>query len=168
MDCKDVKEKLAAYLDGELDGVLTRDVAEHLDKCAGCRWEMGKMESVWELLDGYEVPDAPEDLPRKVMDSISSGKGAAGGALSWGRMAAWPMNAMAVASIVVGIFFGIFLGNSYITGRTDSVDRVYEVVVDENDEDFFSELPSGSLAWCLMESVSVKDQDGEEIEEDAK
>jgi len=46
MKCVDVKERLSAYLDRELEPVLERPVEEHLDRCLKCREYMAELQTI--------------------------------------------------------------------------------------------------------------------------
>ncbi|MBP1725509.1 MAG: putative transrane anti-sigma factor [Deltaproteobacteria bacterium] len=46
MRCVDVKERLSAYVDRELDAALQRSVGEHLDGCVRCREELAALRAI--------------------------------------------------------------------------------------------------------------------------
>jgi len=46
MRCVDVKERLSAYLDRELESALERSVREHLDGCVRCREELADIRAI--------------------------------------------------------------------------------------------------------------------------
>jgi hypothetical protein len=46
MRCADVKERLSAYLDRELEPVHERLVREHLDGCVGCREDLAGLQAL--------------------------------------------------------------------------------------------------------------------------
>jgi len=46
MRCVDVKERLSAYLDRELEPVLERSVEEHLDQCLKCREYLADLQTI--------------------------------------------------------------------------------------------------------------------------
>lgn len=46
MRCADVKERLSAYLDRELEPVLERVLREHLDGCVSCREDLASLQAL--------------------------------------------------------------------------------------------------------------------------
>lgn len=50
MDCREIKELIPIYLDGELESQDHRLVAEHLLSCEACRAEAQTIEKSWEML----------------------------------------------------------------------------------------------------------------------
>jgi len=60
MRCVDVKERLSAYLDRELEPALERSVAEHLDRCPTCREYLTELRRIDARLQA---------LPRVAMDA---------------------------------------------------------------------------------------------------
>ena len=46
MRCVDVKARLSAYLDRELESALERSVREHLDGCSRCREELADLRAI--------------------------------------------------------------------------------------------------------------------------
>jgi hypothetical protein len=46
MRCGDVKERLSAYVDRELEPPLQRSVREHLDGCVRCREELADLKAI--------------------------------------------------------------------------------------------------------------------------
>lgn len=52
MLCDEVGRKISAYVDGELDAASSRDLADHLDRCARCREHLCDLGSVDMLVRG--------------------------------------------------------------------------------------------------------------------
>jgi anti-sigma factor RsiW len=46
MRCVDVKERLSAYLDRELEQILERPIEEHLDQCLKCREYLAELQTI--------------------------------------------------------------------------------------------------------------------------
>ncbi|MCA1600955.1 MAG: zf-HC2 domain-containing protein [Acidobacteria bacterium] len=59
-DCKQTREFLDLYLDNELESAPTKHVAEHLERCVGCRRELELMRSQNELL-ARSIKEEPFD-----------------------------------------------------------------------------------------------------------
>jgi anti-sigma factor RsiW len=71
MDCKPTLKQLSAYRDGELDASDLLSVSDHLDVCAACRLEYGKLESLSALVK-EKVPrhEAPVLLAERIAASL--------------------------------------------------------------------------------------------------
>ena len=52
MKCERVQIKLSAYMDGELDASLHREIADHLKQCPECREELEELSGADTLLRG--------------------------------------------------------------------------------------------------------------------
>ena len=55
----DDKETLVAYLYGEIDPVLTREVERHLESCAACTEDVTSLQAVRQDLESW-VPPMPD------------------------------------------------------------------------------------------------------------
>jgi len=149
MECKDVKEKLPAWLDGELDGPAAAAVAGHVEACPSCREDARRLEAAWALLDRVTVPGTPPGLVEKIVRAPR---------FSWRGLARWPMNALAAAAVVAGLLGGYMLASAY-TGLEDPREpRALETVgVDDEEAAAFDELPPGSVGWAFTDLVEVED-----------
>jgi len=58
MTCDEVKDRLSAYLDGELDAATRAMIVAHLAACPSCRDELDALRSLWSTLDTWEAPKA--------------------------------------------------------------------------------------------------------------
>ncbi|MGQ9920904.1 MAG: anti-sigma factor family protein [Desulfobacca sp.] len=97
MDCREVQEKLSAYLDGELSPRQQELVARHLDGCQACRRELQIWQQLWEALLREPVA-APADLTARVLARLP------------GRQRQWWQNLALAASLLLGIILGGQLG----------------------------------------------------------
>ncbi|MFC1706832.1 anti-sigma factor family protein [Planctomycetota bacterium] len=59
MQCREAREELVAYLDGELGREREASVENHLAKCEACRAEREQLRFVGVLLNDLEVPNGP-------------------------------------------------------------------------------------------------------------
>ncbi|MHC4777748.1 MAG: anti-sigma factor family protein [Planctomycetota bacterium] len=62
MKCEGIRERLTAYLDGELDETGAREMENHVGTCAGCSAELEGLRETVALLDGWEL-DPCRELP---------------------------------------------------------------------------------------------------------
>lgn len=72
MECHEVSDLLSAYIDGELDPMDSKNVANHLSVCSYCRNELSELQQTIDLL--HELPDLapPPDFCLQVMNRIKS------------------------------------------------------------------------------------------------
>ena len=50
MKCKQIKEKFADYLIGEIDEVTQKEIQEHVTACSSCREELESLSAIWTKL----------------------------------------------------------------------------------------------------------------------
>ncbi|GIH96132.1 mycothiol system anti-sigma-R factor [Planobispora siamensis] len=75
-DCREVLDKVYAYLDGELDQDNSVDVRHHLDECSPCLKEYGLEQVVKQLVAKHCGCDpVPDDLRAKVLQRIEQVRG---------------------------------------------------------------------------------------------
>ena len=107
--CKQVKNHLPDYLEGDLSLDDRASVDEHVGQCADCAIEVHEMEETILLLRGLPEPETPPMIAANVMRRIRSGETEPG---FWARVArgfasvfepsfVLPASAMAVAALVV-------------------------------------------------------------------
>lgn len=67
MNCKDIKEALHAYCDGEASSLEKKIIEEHLLSCASCQEEVAKIKASLSLLKTQEIHKAPEGFTKETM-----------------------------------------------------------------------------------------------------
>lgn len=67
MNCTQIKKKLSAFMDNELDGATSRFVTEHLKDCPRCREYLHEFREVDNLLVGLSRKDPNPDFSRRVL-----------------------------------------------------------------------------------------------------
>jgi anti-sigma factor RsiW len=70
MRCHEVKEKLSAYLDKELEPSTSHRVTGHLDRCPRCKEDLQRHENLDNLLQSLPVIDAGPDLASKLLARV--------------------------------------------------------------------------------------------------
>src|SRR5438093_10653379 len=70
MFCRNVKNDLSAYLQGELKPAAASSVRAHLEKCAACRTELEKIQHGIQIAERLPVLPAPEELWQSVDEQI--------------------------------------------------------------------------------------------------
>jgi len=67
MDCRDAKENLSAYLDGELEPAVEKALGTHLEGCEDCRAELESLRSTAALVKSLPRIKAPAILKERVL-----------------------------------------------------------------------------------------------------
>jgi anti-sigma factor RsiW len=60
--CQELVELLTDYLEGVLDGLVAREVAEHLAACEGCGAYLDQMTAILTSLRALPAEPVPEEL----------------------------------------------------------------------------------------------------------
>ena len=71
MNCDDVRDRLNAYVDGELPAEAVQRVEKHLKNCDECSKQFEEYEGIGELLQKKRVPEPPETLKSGVMEAVA-------------------------------------------------------------------------------------------------
>jgi len=70
MECREVKERLSAHLDGELDESTSRRVIHHLEGCDACREEFGAMRRIDRSMRALPILEAPPGFSRELAAGV--------------------------------------------------------------------------------------------------
>ncbi len=143
MTCKQVQRRLSAFMDGQLEATIARQVNEHLEVCPACAAELARLQKVWALLGTLPPVEAPPFFAARVLARARERR--AGGI---GRLAellpARPLMPVAVsAGILAGVLIGTRLGTLVSSLRSQQESSVTQVTAEF---DHFADLPPGSLS----------------------
>lgn len=106
MKCEELRENLAAYLDGEVEGAPRQAMDQHFATCAACAAERKAQAAAWRLLDLAAPPSAvPAGFTEKVAGRARTEAGPAGR----GRILRLPLPAAAAAAAVLLAAGGILV-----------------------------------------------------------
>ena len=72
MNCHDLKNRIPAYLDGELKGREYDLMKKHLTTCRSCRKEVENHEKIWQLLGEYEGIDPSPDYAARFWSRVEN------------------------------------------------------------------------------------------------
>ena len=78
MDHEELRERLSAYLEADLDPSEQARIEEHLAGCPDCRREYRELRHTVDLLRGLPAPDPPPDLADRVIARLRAGEGRPG------------------------------------------------------------------------------------------
>jgi len=75
MNHEELRERLSAYLEADLDAKERVRIEEHLCECPDCRREYRELRHTVDLLRGLPAPDPPPDLADRVIARLRAGEG---------------------------------------------------------------------------------------------
>jgi len=70
VSCKAIRNKLSAYLDGELAGFEMLDIRSHLHRCGDCEKEYEELRRLKRLISSMPEGDPGEDFAQKLKDRV--------------------------------------------------------------------------------------------------
>ncbi len=158
MKCSDVRKKLSAYQDGELNPEGKDRLAGHLRLCSLCREEFQALENTWRVLDGLSEIKAEADFAEGIVRKSKPAKEpAVPPPFRWiPRFIPAPIPALSLSAI--GLLIGIYLGTSLMTGSISSSKPEPTI---RSEQQFtlasltdFDPLPPGSLAADYVKMMS--------------
>ena len=135
MECREVRERLSAWLDRELPPEEHDLVAAHLEGCTGCRRELAQLRALEGALGKLAV-EAPSQVAERVLARLQERR------VPRGRRSGWQSMALA-ASLVLGILLGGGMARNFYPQTPEN--GVAEVASLEDFHDF----PQGSLGTIL-------------------
>ena len=116
--CSEIRERLSAYLDGELSPLEVVGMRHHLGECPGCRREMERLADLSSFLrlEGRKVPPAPawEAVEKRLAARAPGPQPVWWRGLSTTKLVA--LAASLAAVVAVGLFFE--------AGRTERLEPV--------------------------------------------
>ncbi len=69
--CNDIRSSFSSYLDGAVDGVQMRSIAEHLEQCSECRKEFESLRAMQSALATLGPARAPVNLGTRLRVAVS-------------------------------------------------------------------------------------------------
>ncbi|MBU2575317.1 MAG: zf-HC2 domain-containing protein [Elusimicrobia bacterium] len=67
MNCKEAKELLVPFLEGEFSGPQKEGLAAHIEACPSCREEKELLVRSWQMLDNYTPPKLKDGFTASLM-----------------------------------------------------------------------------------------------------
>jgi anti-sigma factor RsiW len=126
-----VRERLSAWLDGELAAEERREIAAHLGVCPGCREEQVLLERLDSALGALEILP-PAQLPERILERLRP------------RRRYWWQSLAMAASLILGIVLGGTLARDFYPYPASNNEG--EVLALEEFHDF----PQGSLGAVMV------------------
>ncbi|MDP6438518.1 MAG: zf-HC2 domain-containing protein [Candidatus Brocadiia bacterium] len=155
MKCRGVHRRLGAYLDGELPSEAIAEVGRHVEACATCARELGRLRRLAGLLEAVPAPEAPVGFARRVR-ALAEHRGAErcgaeGESVAAGR-ATRQLRYAATVALLLGVALGGLMSMSasrVSASRTAEAEETKGDVVGE----FVGSPASGSLAETFLEQM---------------
>lgn len=137
--CEEVRERLSAWLDGELSEEGRAQVAAHLESCAACRRELAQLTALNAALAELAAPPVPLGLAERVLARVQPSR----------RF--WWQNLALAASLVMGLVLGGALARDFYPLAANGTGADITALED------FHDFPQGSLGAIL---VSYQSEEG--------
>ncbi|HWX22607.1 MAG TPA: anti-sigma factor [Candidatus Binatia bacterium] len=115
MNCKETKEVLHGYLDGELELAHNLAVEQHLQECAACARSYREQQSLRKVMAGRSLYfEAPKGLEKSIRSAVSQASKAESPRWQWRRFWDWPrvLAPLAAAAVVLLIALPLVMHNS--------------------------------------------------------
>ncbi len=129
--CYYVRERLSAWLDGELVEAERTAVAAHLEACAGCRLELAQLSALDAALESLSAP-VPPLVAERVLARIMPR-----------RRRGWQSLALA-ASLIMGIVLGGTMARDFYPWPPGNGSGAETMALED-----FHDFPQGSLGSIL-------------------
>jgi anti-sigma factor RsiW len=154
LSCLRYRNRLGAYLDGELSPRLSKAVSAHVARCKACCVALEELRRLAPVIHTLDVPPVPAGLADKVMArartrAVRSHEGlVAWSPLDWWRMVSAPLRLAACATVLLAFFLGVALGRgAFVSG--DNQTTVAGAASMEGFE-WFSQTPPASLGSTYL------------------
>ena len=158
MHCKEILSRLHAYVDGEVQAGLMREMEEHLGICPSCRSQVERIRQVDDMLASMTVPPLPQRFSARVMAEArrralpEPGKRPLLGLdwipLRWFADLTVPMRLAACAMVLLACLLGMFMS------RDLSLSGIARTTVVEGENldgfEWFSPTPPTSLGSAYL------------------
>jgi anti-sigma factor RsiW len=158
MNCRQIRKKLTAFQDGELNADDRALVSAHFQSCPSCRSVYAEMEEVWKSLNMInEIEPSPgfyRNLYWKIHTPATNHQR---------RQVPWflqlfPTPVFALALLLIGLGLGAFLGDAIVTVGPWSIKNqtgYSQTLRDFDSFKVFAPLPPGTLGDSYVRMASA-------------
>lgn len=160
LSCLRYRNRLGAYLDGELSPRRRKAAAAHLARCKACRVALTDLRRLAPVMHGLQVPPVPADLADQVMARArtraarSNVEPITWNPLEWWRMTSAPLRVAACTAVLLAFFLGVALGqNIFVFGSNQTT--MAESVESIEGFEWFSPTPPASLGSTYLMLAST-------------
>lgn len=154
LSCLKYRNRLGAYLDGEVSPRLSKAVAAHVTRCEACRVALEELRGVAPVMHTLDVPPIPAGLADKVMERArtisvrSHERPVAWSPLKWWRMGSAPLRLAACATILLAFCLGVALGRGAFVYEENKTP--VPGVASMDGFEWFSQTPPASLGSTYL------------------
>ena len=141
--CKKVKQKLVAYLDGELNKQQRLLIEKHLSQCAECRKEAGLLKKTGRLLKNQECVIPSADFEARLRERIQGTEEKQRlPQVIFERLTHLLLPAVVAAALIVGVVVGNLVEKIVPSQTVPLQEEAYTLSIGL---DNFQDFPPGSL-----------------------
>lgn len=72
--CRDLADRLSAYIDGELSGEELNEVLRHIEECECCAHCMEEIKATRDAIAGMECPEMPGEVKDRLRSCLKAGR----------------------------------------------------------------------------------------------
>jgi anti-sigma factor RsiW len=158
MNCRQIRKKLTAFQDRELNADERALVSMHLLSCPSCRSVYADMEEVWQSLKGIDEIEPSPGFYRHLYWKIHTP--ATDHQRQWFPwfLRLFPANVFTLALLLIGLVLGAFLGDAIVTEGPWSIKnqtRYSQTLRDFDSFKVFAPLPPGTLGDSYIRMASA-------------
>lgn len=113
MDCAKIRNRLEAWVDGELSVSEAEGITRHLETCPTCRRSAASLRRLASALDHLPPMTAPVTLSRRTLRAFRAGIERPGMA-EWWRDLSLAMRSAVCGAALAGLLCGAVLGTSLV------------------------------------------------------
>ena len=121
MDCKDVQNRIEAYLDGELTLSDRRDFEEHLTKCKNCNVALENLRMLNRSVQKLGYVHSPSALRKNIKAGLRDITGEEGPGFNWPQLLGFGGATAAMASIAMWLVMSFMIANPMQATMTDEL-----------------------------------------------
>ena len=149
--CKDIRKKISAFQDGEVNQAQKESVEIHLQNCRDCKKEFEAMMLTYQYIEKLLQIEPGPMFTQQVMAEMNK--------TSWldrflnTVLRPLPVSAAMTAMVMIGLLSGVFLGNLVIQNLSNPLELSspgnysdQEIIVSSLFIDSFNAVPPGSIA----------------------
>ena len=150
MTCKEIRERLIFFLDGELALSETHRIESHLDACQECSTVAASEGNFRETLGGMEYHRTPPGLETRIRSALDAGKDRS--RFAWGM--AWLLSRQVLGAAVAVLFVALVVVSRPGLREAGGTPEIFSTL----------EAATGSVkgelvcAGCAPMGVSIEDQ----------
>lgn len=159
--CVRYRNRVGAYLDGEMSLKQSKAVAAHVARCKACRVTLEDLRRLAPVIHALEVPPVPAGLVDHVMAlartrAICPQMPVTWSPLEWWRMVSAPLRLAACATVLLAFFIGITIGRDvFFSGNRQATTAG---VASLDGFEWFGQTPPASLGstYLMLASNDMK------------